>query len=283
MKIIDNRKDFYDFTCGMYDTDDSIVYVRKTQCFRHNITDEEKTIDAVQKALKNKIPSKSYKTILNTEPYQLYIEHLVVGIYPNVYVIPFIVTIEYNKNMFSKWSTNKTLPLPLEFYNDDDKILEYYFSKYPEEKNRKYKMNTYGSMKKSLWGKEYFTQEFMFENKDVFEKIIGAPTFILINDCVSSIYQYQDSSIRKFINVDMSTPYHKERHNYNTTLIVNPIFTDYPSFILNPIRHILDNTPIYNDIENFLWAIKQEPISEPTNDTKIINHGFDLKTSFRKM
>ena len=93
MKIIDHRKDFYDFTCGMYDTDDSIVYVRKTQCLRYNITDEKEIIDAMQNALKNKIPSKSYKTILNTEPYQLYVEHLVVGIYPNVYVIPFIVTI----------------------------------------------------------------------------------------------------------------------------------------------------------------------------------------------
>jgi formyltetrahydrofolate synthetase len=45
----------------------------------------------------------------------------------------------------------------------------------------------------------------------------------------------------------------------------------------------LDNTPVYNDIENFLWMTKQEPISEPDNKTKIINHGFDLKTSFRKM
>ena len=39
----------------------------------------------------------------------------------------------------------------------------------------------------------------------------------------------------------------------------------------------------YNNIENFLWSIKQEPISEPDNKTKIVNHGFDLKTSFRKM
>ena len=37
------------------------------------------------------------------------------------------------------------------------------------------------------------------------------------------------------------------------------------------------------DIENYLWSMKQEPISEPDNDTKIISHGFDLKTSFRKM
>ena len=279
MKIIDNRKDFYDFTCGMYDTDDSIVYVRKTQCFRHNITDEKKTIDVFKKALKNKIPPKTHKTILNTEPYQLFIEHLVVGIYPNVYIIPFIVTIEYNKNMYAKWSHNKTLPLPIEFYNDNEKILEYYFSKYPDEKNRKYTMHTYGSVRKTIWSEKYFVNEFVFENKDVFEKIIKAPTFIFINDNDNN-----DSSLRGIINRDKSNPtWTKERHNYSTTLIVNPIFVEYPSFILNPIRHILDNTPIYNDIENFLWAIKQEPIAEPTNEIKIVNHGFDLKTSFRKM
>ena len=39
----------------------------------------------------------------------------------------------------------------------------------------------------------------------------------------------------------------------------------------------------YTNIENFLWASKQEPISEPDNKTKIINHGFDLKTSFRNV
>lgn len=38
----------------------------------------------------------------------------------------------------------------------------------------------------------------------------------------------------------------------------------------------------YINIENFLWSIKQEPIANPDNKTKIIAHGFDLKTSFRK-
>ena len=45
----------------------------------------------------------------------------------------------------------------------------------------------------------------------------------------------------------------------------------------------LMNINTYNNIENFLWSIKQEPTSEPDNKTKIINHGFDLKTSFRNM
>jgi hypothetical protein len=39
----------------------------------------------------------------------------------------------------------------------------------------------------------------------------------------------------------------------------------------------------YINIENFLWSIKQEPAATPDNKTKIQAHGFDLKTSFRKM
>ena len=54
--------------------------------------------------------------------------------------------------------------------------------------------------------------------------------------------------------------------------IINTIFDDLTS-----------NRSVYTDIENFLWANKQEPISEPDNKTKIVNHGFDLKTSFRNM
>ena len=49
------------------------------------------------------------------------------------------------------------------------------------------------------------------------------------------------------------------------------------------IKDDLDKRDVYTDIENYLWSMKQEPISEPGNDTKIISHGFDLKTSFRKM
>lgn len=37
----------------------------------------------------------------------------------------------------------------------------------------------------------------------------------------------------------------------------------------------------YTNIENFLWASKQEPIANPDNNIKIIAHGFDTKDSFR--
>jgi hypothetical protein len=52
---------------------------------------------------------------------------------------------------------------------------------------------------------------------------------------------------------------------------------------LKYIKDDLDKRDVYTDIENYLWSMKQEPISEPDNKTKIVSHGFDLKTSFRKM
>ena len=45
----------------------------------------------------------------------------------------------------------------------------------------------------------------------------------------------------------------------------------------------LNDLNTYINIENFLWSVKQEPVANPDNKTKILSHGFDLKTSFRKM
>ena len=66
-------------------------------------------------------------------------------------------------------------------------------------------------------------------------------------------------------------------------IIKNVIFNEQNT---NWLKYFIDDTDtpdIYTDIENYLWSMKQEPISEPDNKTKIISHGFDLKTSFRKM
>ncbi|MBQ3594706.1 MAG: hypothetical protein II981_04805 [Bacteroidales bacterium] len=66
-------------------------------------------------------------------------------------------------------------------------------------------------------------------------------------------------------------------------IIKNVIFNEQPTNWLKYIKDDLDKRDVYTDIENYLWSMKQEPISEPDNETKIISHGFDLKTSFRKM
>ena len=76
-----------------------------------------------------------------------------------------------------------------------------------------------------------------------------------------------------------------ENHHFKSYdyIIKNIIFTEQPTNWLKYIKDDLDKRDVYTDIENYLWSMKQEPISEPDNETKIISHGFDLKTSFRKM
>ena len=66
-------------------------------------------------------------------------------------------------------------------------------------------------------------------------------------------------------------------------IIKNVIFNEQPTNWLKYIKDDLDKRDVYTDIENYLWSMKQDPIPEPDNETKIISHGFDLKTSFRKM
>ncbi|MBQ8223099.1 MAG: hypothetical protein IJZ87_07150 [Bacteroidales bacterium] len=66
-------------------------------------------------------------------------------------------------------------------------------------------------------------------------------------------------------------------------VIKNIIFNEQITNWLKYIKDDLDKRDVYTDIENYLWSMKQEPISDPDNNTKIISHGFDLKTSFRKM
>ena len=65
--------------------------------------------------------------------------------------------------------------------------------------------------------------------------------------------------------------------------ITNISFQKLDKNILKYWYDDLINLNTYINIENFLWSVKQEPDANPDNNTKIISHGFDLKTSFRKM
>ena len=282
MKIIDNRKDFYDFSAGMYDTDDSVVYVRKTVDYSKRNTDDTVLIEKINDRFKNRVPEYIHKHGLKFASDQIYIEHLILGIYPNVYIVPFIVVTEYDETRYERYRVTHTIPMPFDIYEDDKAIVSYIKNAYPELERKTFKLNTPTSSQKTIFAskKNFVTnKEFIFEDIEFFTNIINAPTFIYMTDFGGS--QWDSSAVRNLIVYKRNKT--QIDHNYYTDLIVNPVFTDYDSKILKPIRDILDNTPVYNDIENFLWMTKQEPISEPDNKTKIINHGFDLKTSFRKM
>lgn len=282
MKIIDNRKDFYDFSAGMYDTDEHVVYVRKTVDYSKRNTDENLLVENVKDRLKNRIPEYIHKHGTKYTRDQIYIEHLILGIYPNVYIVPFIVITEYDETRYERYHVTHTIPMPFDIYNNDEEIISFVKNKYPELERKTFKLNTPASLRKSIFAsKKSFVsnKEFIFEDIELFTNIINAPTFIYMTDFGGS--QWDSSAVRNLIVYKRNNTH--TNHNYYTDLVVNPVFTDYDNKILKPIRTILDNTPVYNDIENFLWMTKQEPISEPDNKTKIINHGFDLKTSFRKM
>ena len=111
--------------------------------------------------------------------------------------------------------------------------------------------------------KSYSTEELLSyckENPDVFREL-NVPTFM---------YVCKNDDIARYVK------------DYGLTL--NPIFVKQNFDVLGANRtRIINEQNVYIDIENFLWEMKKEPESIPDNKTKIINAGFDLKTSFRNM
>lgn len=102
----------------------------------------------------------------------------------------------------------------------------------------------------------------------------------LRNEDMLSIATQKDEEIFR----QVETPVFLYYYNWITGRIIkNIIFNEQITNWLKYIKDDLDKRDVYTDIENYLWSMKQEPISEPDNETKIISHGFDLKTSFRKM
>jgi hypothetical protein len=69
----------------------------------------------------------------------------------------------------------------------------------------------------------------------------------------------------------------------HTAYLTNVCFNELNMNIIKYYYNDLYDLNTYINIENFLWSIKQEPVATPDNKTKIQAHGFDLKTSFRKM
>ena len=110
------------------------------------------------------------------------------------------------------------------------------------------------------------------EAKEVFE-YIGPPVFCEVSPIKDGSVYYDLKDYKGQDKLDI----------FNKYWIGNCSFEKLGKNILIIWMTELMSVNTYNNIENFLWSIKQEPISEPDNKTKIVNHGFDLKTSFRNM
>lgn len=293
MRIVSKFKDFYDYLAQDFDAD--IVYVREAKY-------QDKVDDIAYKYYK------SYREWFNrdntkildfshTYPAhlgELYLYVFIYGVYPFVYSVPALLI--YGKDDYRSDKESHT-PL-VEFLSrsfveslkeldkkECDKIFNDFaincvkafnrknkdtfpFSSY--EEGIEYKLDSYGHINKNNIYGEITSRCKKLECPEIFN-VLKAPVFIeedYFLDLYHTVYSSLDRN-EKFRNYDQ--------------YLVNPSLT-----VINPqiIKYWYDdlvNINTYNDIENFLWSIKQEPISEPTNKQKIVNHGFDLKTSFRKM
>ena len=204
------------------------------------------------KLFDNYIPRCFNHSLRNVTPYQAIVNFVIVGIYPYCYFVPYVTG--------GYFTSEKDVIIPFEIIEDRDKI------------NSLLKQN--GSNLNVFRGVYY--NKYLLSKANLTEKQIKLEQIFKELECPTFLY-FCNGDSHRFIN---------QSHSYANgaqNLLKNVIFNELNINVLKYIQEDLDNRPIYNDIENFLWSIKQEPITEPDNKTKIINHGFDLKTSFRKM
>ena len=262
MKIISKYKDFYDYL--VQDNEPNMTYIRQSFFTKENLFHlMPKEIMTSDRKYYNDI---YYK-------YDISIHNITFGIYPYVYSSPYMMIkiranwgYEHIPYFFSKEDLKK-----IRTAEDLEKFAKKQAREYCKKNNefKALKKYTYFTNCKGHLGNDiidFYTKK--VECKKVFE-YIKAPI----------ICEY-DSKI---------TPYSKFIHGVNyfelnhAKFLINISFTKLNSDIIRFWKDELLDINTYNNIENFLYTITQEPISNPDNNTKILSHGFDLKTSFRNI
>ena len=281
MKIISKYKDFYDYIVQDYDAD--IHYVREPKAFSNDDKETNDIVLNVNKLIDNVFSSKhkSYlpyyyrngyygRSLNNDIAGHISIVSATFGIYPYVYKVPIIRVADpkiYSSinglyYVMSNAVVDKIMCAPthdegVEILINEVKRLTAINTDF--DKNTKFVFD-YKDIKRQIntnRGKE--------DIKDVFY-LLGAPVFI--HTSLDAIYEGTQYATM----IDPHTAY-----------LTNICFNELNMNILKYYYNDLADLNTYINIENFLWSIKQEPVAAPDNKTKIQAHGFDLKTSFRKM
>lgn len=271
MKIISKYKDFYDYLAQDHDAD--IVYNRKPKFISERILN--KFMDR-----RGKFSDPVYYPY-NKNEHNIQISYIYFGVYPYIYMAPYIKvkTSPYDRMSYLSQFNTQTYnhshwidEYRYVFLNKDNidsfktnkdlvKFAQKYTSLHLKEQDINFRHNEPSNyIKKNYVGK--------IECKDVF-KYIECPVFCEYDSYIldTVIYIHELDKIKTF----------------DLKYIGNCCFNKLNKDILKYWINELINLNTYINIENFLWSIKQEPISNPDNKTKILSHGFDLKTSFRKM
>ena len=257
MKIISKYKDFYDYMAPDFDSDN--VYVRKFDVITDKTTCSD-VMGTIEKIFKITL---HYDKFFYGRTDIIYTYPIIYGIYPYVYSV---MAIEFGRGFFHIFTREE-------------------FDKIVAEKDFKKAIKNFlinnGFDKKVvneaiMWNykaKDMFINGFdRIENTDVFKQI-NSPVFLYY--CWGANFLMSDNNVYNELI--------RRRGYARGSLLCNISFQKLDADIIAPFADLLYNLNTCIGIENFLYSSKQEPMAEPDNKTKIINHGFDTKTSFRKM
>ena len=278
MKIISKYKDFYDFITQDHDSD--LTYVRKIGI----VTDY---YDNLFSKDGNHIPYfNKYSGYKNIYGYKdagyLTFDNYIFGIYPFVYSQP-VLNIklksitgydEYKEIIISKNIVDNILSSSQNISEQgiNDLIKE-------AQKNIDNAINTkiYKSCTAYFGSKQW--RDIQKELKAYVWKVDCPEVFYKIKSPIFTKYYYTLYNTSCYYNEWPTDHPSKDTIHYVTDISFQKLSKNILKYWYDDLFDL--NT--YINIENFLWSIKQEPIANPDNKTRIIAHGFDLKTSFRKM
>ena len=256
MKIISKFTDFYEYDCYRYgEPDQSLVWER------HTIDDSYSRNDELTKYIRdtyclssNAMLPDRFGRCNNGYP-SIEVDEHIIGIYPYVYWLPRII---YAESRFKK--TKFSIEDSLICLKEKDFYKEIFKDKgiNPDRVTNIKQIVSAGKDIQSYKGTgRKINDPIITEDKNIFDTLHNPVFYIRFDEDYRYGY-YNGMYVR-----------------LNPCLLETPLLELYPD--------ISSERDIYTDIENFLWTQKQEPMSVPDNKTKITSHGFDLKTSFRKM
>lgn len=284
MKIISKYKDFYDYLVQDYDSD--LTYVREI-CIVNEYFDklfyrEDNSCTYFSKYYGYQDPYISRK-----DNGSLSFGQFIFGIYPFVYLQPILIInyrryetnmdsefIILGKDLVDRLLDSSQIVSQLAYEEELITMAQKEFDKLCEKNMCKYEKVHYYMKSANI--------------KDILKTL---KRYVWKVDCPELFYKLRSPVFVKYYNsLFANGPYlnnwpkkakisNDEHIHYVTDISFQKLNYNILKYWYNDLFDI--NT--YINIENFLWSIKQEPIANPDNKTKIIAHGFDLKTSFRKM
>lgn len=271
MKIISKYKDFYDYLVQDHDAD--LTYIRKIDFvdeYYDNLFDKTD----IHIPYYSKYYGYNYNEyyVKNRMDGELCFDNFIFGIYPYVYSQP-ILRIHYYTGGYID---NKIIILSKDLVDGLKKNDKEYQDKLIQLAQKEHDQLSYNKRVKVFFPKHFYKVDqinryvWKVECPEIFYKI-GAPVFVKY---YSELFNGENNNA--YIN---ELEINKKKIHY----IINISFQKLQENILKYWYDELNDLNTYINIENFLWSVKQEPEAKPDNKTKILAHGFDLKTSFRKM